>query len=281
MIEKVFSVIRLKMKLLEVAKEAVFKSGDILVKNYGKLSPDDIDEKAINDFVTRVDMESEECIKDTIWKHFPDHDILAEETGLHEKSENYRWIVDPLDGTRNYMKGFPVFAVSIAVEFNRTIIVGAVYDPLRKELYWAEKGKGAYLNNRRIYVSKTNKLRNALIGTGFPFRAKEHLDMYLRSFKSVFINVSGIRRLGSAALDLCYTARGLLDGFWEFFLAPWDVAAGTLIIEEAGGIVSDIWGTNLHIKTGHIVGGNSLIQPPLQKIIENSVPEFKKHASTG
>lgn len=269
------------MNFVDVAKEAVLKGGEILIKNYGKLNPEDIDEKAVNDFVTRVDMESEECIKELIWKHFPDHDILGEESGLHEKSENYRWIVDPLDGTRNYMKGFPVFAVSVAVEFNGKIIAGAVYDPLRKELYWAERGKGAYLNNTRIFVSKTTELKDALVGTGFPFRRKEFIDIYLKTFKAVFLKVSGVRRLGSAALDLCYTARGSLDGFWELFLSPWDVAAGTLIIEEAQGKVTDIWGTDLHIKTGHIVGGNPIIQPALQKIIESSIPEFREHATTG
>lgn len=263
------------MNLIEKVKESVLLGGEVLLKYFGKLTKKDIEEKSENDLVTIADTESEEVIKKFIWRHFPDHDILAEESGFFEKKEAYRWIIDPLDGTRNFTKGLPVFAVSVAVEFNGTLIAGAVYDPVRKELYWAERNKGSFLNGEKIHVSSTRMLPEALIGTGFPFKAKQYIDTYLKSFRAVFMAVSGVRRLGAASLDLCYTARGLFDGFWELFLSPWDIAAGTLIIEEAGGIVTDIWGAKNHMKTGHIVGANPHIHPHLQKILEESLAELK------
>jgi myo-inositol-1(or 4)-monophosphatase len=263
------------MELIEMVKECVLIGGRIILQHFGNLLASEIEEKAKNDLVTIADRESEEAIKEYIWKHFPDHDILAEESGLFERKESYRWIIDPLDGTRNYTKGLPVFAVSVAVEFNGELIAGAVYDPIKKELFWAEKGKGAFVNNERIRVSSTTNISEALIGTGFPFKAKEYIDVYLQSFREVFIAVSGVRRLGAASLDLCYTARGIFDGFWELFLSPWDVAAGALIIKEAGGIVSDVWGKDEYLRNGHIVGANPYIYSQLQKILENSLKDLK------
>lgn len=262
------------MELIERVKECVLLGGKVVLNHFGNLLSSEIEEKAKNDLVTIADRESEEAIKEYIWKHFSDHDILAEESGAFEKKENYRWIIDPLDGTRNYTKKLPVFAVSVAVEFNGELLAGAVYDPIKKEIYWAEKGKGAFVNNERMCVSSTKILSEALIGTGFPFKAKDHIEIYLKSFKEVFIAVSGVRRLGAASLDLCYTARGIFDGFWELFLSPWDVAAGSLIIKESGGIVTDIWGEENYLTNGHIVGANPYIYPGLQKILENSLKEL-------
>ncbi len=263
------------MELIDKVKECVLLGGKITLQHFGNLLASEIEEKAINDLVTVADRESEEAIKEYIWKHFPDHDILAEESGTFDRKENYRWIIDPLDGTRNYTKKLPVFAVSVAVEFDGELVAGAVYDPIRKELYWAEKGKGAFLNNEKISVSTTKELSDALIGTGFPFKAKDYIDLYLKSFREIFIYVSGVRRLGAASLDLCYTAKGIFDGFWELFLSHWDVAAGALIIKEAGGIVTDIWGGDEYLINGHIVGANPYIYPKLQKILEESLKDLR------
>jgi myo-inositol-1(or 4)-monophosphatase len=172
--------------------------------------------------------------------------------------ETYRWIIDPLDGTTNYIHGYPVFSISIALEYKEEIIVGVILDPLRNELFWTEKGTGAYLNCLPIEVSKMN-VGESLVATGFPFRSKEMVDTYLKLFKNIFLKVSDLRRAGSAALDLAYVACGRCDGFFELGLSPWDVAAGSLLMKEAGGIVTDLGGGNDYIWTGNIVAGNPLV----------------------
>jgi myo-inositol-1(or 4)-monophosphatase len=212
-----------------------------------------------------VDTESEEAIIDTIRAACPDHHFLAEESLKEEVRDGYRWIIDPLDGTTNFIHGYPVFAVSIALESEGEVILGVVLDPLRDELFTAESGRGAFLNGRPIRVSGIQALEGALITTGFPFRQKSLLDPYLEAFRRIFLRVSGIRRAGSAALDLAHLAAGRCDGFFELGLSPWDMAAGCLMIREAGGVVSDFGGGGEYVKTGNIVAGTPVTHPELLK----------------
>jgi len=247
--------------LLETAIEAAQQAGKLICANRGTLSAGDISLKQAFDFATRVDTESEQIIINSIRGRFPGHHFLAEES-LHEtETEDYRWIVDPLDGTTNYIHGFPFSAVSIALQYKREIIVGVVFDPFRNELFTAVKGEGAFLNGNKIAVSNTSRMENSLIATGFPFKRKALIDHYLTLFKNIFLEVSDIRRAGSAALDLAYVACGRFDGFFEIGLAPWDCAAGSLLIEEAGGISTNFGGGEDCLSTGNIVAGNHLTHP--------------------
>lgn len=230
-------------------------AGDHILKNLGQISKDDINTKQASDFVTRVDKESEELILRTIRQKFPGHHFLAEESARDTDREEYRWIIDPLDGTTNFIHQYPVFAVSIALEFRKEMLLGVVYDPLRNEVFTAEKGKGAFLNGRPIRVSAVSTLTHSLVTTGFPFRRKELIDPYLQLFKNVFHRVSDIRRAGSAALDLAHLAAGRCDCFFEIGLGPWDIAAGSILITEAGGIVTDFGGGGDYLSTGNIVCG--------------------------
>lgn len=219
------------------------------------------------DFVTEVDHRSEEAIVKLIKARHPDHKILAEESGGQRDESGYLWIVDPLDGTKNYIHGVPMFAVSVALKQDENLLAGAVLDPVRKELFYAEKGKGAFLNSKPITVSKTQDFSQCLLATGFPFRAKHLTDQYFDAFKELFQQVSDFRRAGAAALDLAYIASGRIDGFWEITLNPWDIAAGALLIEEAGGKVSDLWGGSTHLQRGHIVASNGVIHERITKVV--------------
>jgi len=235
-----------------------------------------IDIKSANDFVTEVDRRSQETIVNLILKRYPHHAILAEETGGGVEGREFRWIIDPLDGTNNFIHGFPVFAVSVAVEqyypeldgFGE-ILCGAVVNPLNRQVYHAEAGKGAYLDGKRINVSGRVNLSECLAATGFPFREKEYLDEFLRIFKRVFNSVSGIRRAGAAALDLCWIADGSLDCFWEKGLSPWDMAAGALLIREAGGKITDFNGENRFLETGNIVACTPAVHEQMLKFISS------------
>lgn len=253
-------------------KKAIYAGGEILLSNLGKLSQKDIDTKAKNDFVTKVDRKSEECIVEILSHKTPEFDILTEETPPGKMKGEYRWIIDPLDGTTNYIHSFPFFSISIALEKNSEIVLGMVYDPLRKELFFAEKGQGAFLNDEKISVSKKRVLNECFLATGFPFKAHNYIDVYLKIFREMFMKSSGIRRAGSAVLDLCYTACGRFDGFWEMKLSPWDVAAGSLLIEEAGGRVTDWNGERDYIYTGNIVGSNGNIHSEMLAIIKQKFP---------
>ncbi len=253
---------------LKTAVSAARLAGDIILKNLGHLSTSDIQTKQAFDFVTKVDRWSEAVILSTIREKFPSHTFLAEETLKQEETDNYRWIIDPLDGTTNYIHSYPMFSVSIALEYKRQIIVGVVFDPLKDELFHAVKGKGALLNNRRITVSGIELLERSLIATGFPFRAKEMIGLYLTAFREIFEKVSDIRRAGSAAIDLAYVAAGRFEGFFELKLSPWDIAAGSLLISEAGGIITDFGGGSDYLSTGNVVAGNKYIQPEILKEIK-------------
>ncbi|MEW6409733.1 MAG: inositol monophosphatase family protein [Nitrospirota bacterium] len=253
---------------LSTAIKAAKVAGNIILSNLGKISKNDIGLKQASDFVTRIDKESEYAIIRIIKEKFPDHYFLAEESSRDTDTGTYLWIIDPLDGTTNYIHGFPVFAVSVALQHKDEIITGVIFDPLKNELFTAEKGKGAFLNGQPIKVSAVTALQNSLITTGFPFRKKNLIDEYLKLFKNILHKVSDLRRAGAAALDLAYVACGRCEAFFELGLSPWDVAAGSLIIKEAGGIVTDFSGGTEYLSTGNIVAGNPVIHKEILKEVK-------------
>ncbi|HVN98752.1 MAG TPA: inositol monophosphatase family protein [Steroidobacteraceae bacterium] len=227
--------------LLNIAVRAARRAGEVIARSIPRLEGIEIHAKDRHDYVTEVDRAAEQEIIGIIRQHYPAHAILAEESGASGENEA-RWIIDPLDGTTNFLHGFPVYAVSIACEVRGRLEVATVYDVLRQELFTATRGVGAQLDNRKIRVSKRRSLDGALLATGFPFRANVDLDNYLQMLRVVMPQVAGVRRPGSAALDLAYVAAGRVDGFWELGLQPWDTAAGALLITEAGGHISRING---------------------------------------
>ena len=257
--------------LLNVAVMAARRAGAVLGRNFNKRDKLTVEKKGHNDFVSSADLAAEAAIIEVIHKHYPDHAIHAEESGISGESDHV-WIIDPLDGTTNYLHGFPVFAISIGLQINGRLEHAVVYDPMREELFTASKGEGAQLDGRKIRVSGNKDLDRALIGTGFPFRqADSEMGPYLEMLGKVVKNTSGVRRPGAAALDLCYVAVGRLDAFWETGLQPWDLAAGTLIIREAGGIVSALDGGENHLETGHVLAGTPRIYRGLAKLCAKEI----------
>jgi len=221
--------------LLEVAKSAALVGGQVLKENFGKVRKDHIEEKGEKDFVSYVDKTSEEKIKELILKFFPDHSVVGEEGGEEGKESPYKWFIDPLDGTKNYINGFPIFAVSVGLFYEGKPVVGAVYLPYYDSLYWAAEGLGAFKNGERIRVRNNDSLKHAGVLYGFPSRSRRNISLYLDLFKEVFHEVGSMRRPGAAAVDLCMVAEGVFDGMMEFEMKPWDVAAGLVILQEAGG----------------------------------------------
>jgi len=219
------------------------------------------------DLVTQMDTLSEQSIVTNIKTHFPDHQILAEEGNNHESDSPYRWVIDPLDGTTNYAHRFPCFCVSIAVEYEGSIAMGVIYDPIRKELFFAEKGKGATLNRQPLSVSSRPILKESLLVTGFAYNLRDNPNNNLNHFSRLLMKAQGIRRLGSAALDLCYVAAGRLDGFWELNLKPWDTAAGFLILTEAGGSVTNFAGEPFSIDQREILATNGKIHQEMVDVL--------------
>jgi len=261
--------------MIEIARQAALEAGAFLLEQYGRVSEKDIRRKTQNDFISFVDEHSEQIIVETIRSRFPTHAFLAEESGQSEDKNAYRWIIDPLDGTTNYLSGVPVFAVSIALEYEQELILGIVYDPIRQELFEAQKGQGAQLNNNPIKVSKKQLMSESLIATGFPFKTKQFLNSYLQAFEQIFSQSIGMRRLGAAAIDLAYVAAGRFDGFWEIGLQPWDVAAGALLVREAGGAITDFWGSNDFMFNHYMLASNGLIQSEMQEILKLHFPVNK------
>jgi myo-inositol-1(or 4)-monophosphatase len=248
--------------LLNIGVRAARRAGDLIVRSMSRLDSVKIDTKGRNDFVSDIDRQAEADIIATIRRAHPDHAFLAEESGRTGESE-YVWIIDPLDGTTNFLHGFPTFAVSIAVEHRGRLQHAVVYDPLRQELFTASRGDGAQLDGKKIRVSTQRGLEGSLIGTGFPYRmAAAHIDDYLAILKVVMNIAAGVRRPGAASLDLAYVAAGRMDGFWEFGLAPWDTAAGTLLIQEAGGRVGKPTGDEYSLGP-NIVAGNPKVYEEL------------------
>ena len=252
--------------LLNIAVRAARRAADVIVRSLNRLDSLEVTSKGRNDFVTEIDRTAEAEIIQIIRRAYPDHAFLGEESGASGDSP-FQWIIDPLDGTTNFLHGFPQFAVSIACSIRGRIEHGVVYDPMRQEIFTASRGEGAQLENRRIRVTQQRGLEGALIGTGFPYRANtDHIDAYMAMLREVMLSTAGVRRPGSAALDLAYVAAGRTDGFFEIGLGPWDTAAGSLLIEEAGGIVSTLSGDEYR-QGGHIVAGAPRVHAALLQLL--------------
>ena len=260
--------------LVETAAAAARAGGEVALASWRNVPPGEISEKRKNDFVTRVDRESEERIVARIRESFPSDGFLGEEGGRREAAPGSRtWIIDPLDGTSNYISGFPFWSVSIAAKEGTQMVAAAVWDPLRGEMYTAERGSGAFRNGERIRVTDRPGLDGAFLATGFPFRSRDKIDPYLSVFRELFLHARAIRRAGSAALDLSMVAAGVFDGFFEFRLSPWDIAAGALLIEEAGGKLTDFSGGNRFWEHGNIIAGSSAVADGILKALEGIVSE--------
>ena len=254
--------------MLNIATGAARDAGNIILRNIDKLDRIKVEVKAQNDFVTQVDRKAEEVIIEALHKAYPDHGILGEETGTFNENSEYKWIIDPLDGTTNFLHGFPQYAVSIGLQHKGRMEVAVVFDPIKNELFTAARGEGAQLNGKRIRATEHKGIKGSLLGTGFPFKHPQHLDTFVETFKAVHPQAAGIRRAGSAALDLAYVAAGRLDGFWEIGLSPWDMAAGVLLVREAGGIVTDFSGDGNYLQTGNVVAAANKVFPALFEAIK-------------
>jgi len=253
--------------MLTIAVKAARRAGHIISRASLDLSQLTVSSKQQSDYVTEVDRAAEAAILEIIREAYPSHAILAEESGSLGPESEYQWIIDPLDGTTNFIHGFPQYAISIALAHKGVLNQAVVYDTNRNELFTASKGGGAFLNEKRLRVSKRVRLAEALIGTGFPYRSFKHIDVYLKIFRDLTEKTSGLRRPGAAALDLAYVAAGRLDGFWEFGLSPWDMAAGALLITEAGGLVGDLSGEADYLTGGNIVAGTPKIFGALLQVL--------------
>ena len=258
--------------MLNTAIKAARRAATVIVRHLDQLERLAIETKGRNDFVSEVDRQAEAEIVRVILGAYPNHAILAEESG-HQAGNEYLWLIDPLDGTTNYLHGYPHFAVSIALKRADKLEQAVVFDPLRNELFTATRGQGAQLNERRMRVSRIADLRFALLGTGFPFRAEKHLEIWIDTFRALLTQSSGVRRAGSAALDLAHVACGRLDGFWEIGLSPWDIAAGALLIEEAGGLIADFSGRQEFLKTGNVIAGNPHLHSKIASLIQPHLPD--------
>lgn len=258
--------------IVNIAINAARSAGNIIMHAVDRLDTIRITEKYPNDFVTETDQQAEREIITIIRKAHPHHAILGEESG-EISGKDYTWIIDPIDGTRNFIHGFPQFAVSIGIRYKEKIVHGVIYDPIRQELFTASRGKGAYLNDRRIRVSKRTQLRECLLGTGFPYRHSTPLvTAYLNILKTLLPLCGDVRRAGAAVLDLAYVAASRLDGFWEFGLKPWDIAAGALLIKEAGGLICDVNGGEDYFQNGNIIAGNPKI---IKLLLKHIAPTMK------
>jgi len=256
--------------MLNIAVRAARSAGEIILRSADKASHLAVDSKGKNDFATEIDRLAEKEIISIIKAAYPEHSILAEESGEHAGND-FVWVIDPLDGTTNFIHGFPQYAVSIALKYKDRIEIGVVYDPQRDELFTAKRGGGAMLNNRRLRVTALTSMKGALIGTGFPFKVPQHLDAYLNMFRAITIDSAGIRRAGSAALDLAYLAAGRLDAFWEIELKEWDMAAGILLVKEAGGVATDFSFKDNYLASGNLIAGSPRMHQLMYQLIEPHV----------
>jgi myo-inositol-1(or 4)-monophosphatase len=268
--------------MLNIAVKAARTAGAIINRASMDVDTLKVNTKAPNDFVTEVDQAAEQAIIETLLTAYPGHGILAEESGRAHgaKHSDFVWIIDPLDGTTNFIHGFPVYCVSIALAFRGKVEQAVVYDPTRNDLFIASKGRGAFLNDKRLRVSKRTRLADSLIGTGFPFRKGDNISRYLKMFEAVLPHCAGVRRPGSAALDLCYVAAGYTDGFFETGLSPWDIAAGSLLVTEAGGLIGNFTGEADFLHQREVVAGTpkvygQLVQllAPYTRVIAEDEPE--------
>ncbi len=258
---------------IEIATEAARRGAAILLGHWQQIGKTDAHVKSRNDWVSAADRESEKAIVDCIHQLSPGDAILAEETGATAGRSDRTWVIDPLDGTSNYLQHFPVWSISIGLRRGPEAVVGVVYEPLRDLFFTAERGAGAFRNGSRMRVSDQETVEGSFLATGFPFRAQEYVDIYVAIFRDVIRVAKGVRRAGSAAIDLAYTAAGIFDGFFELHLSPWDVAAGSLLITEAGGVISDFSGGNRWFERGNIIGAPRGVQQELLRLIGHHVTE--------
>lgn len=263
--------------LINIAVNAARTAGNTIIRALQRLDKIQVAEKAPNDYVTEIDQLAEREIISIIQRAYPHHGILAEESGETDNTSDYLWIIDPIDGTRNFIRGFPQFAVSIAVSHKGKIEHGIIYDPVRQELFSASRGKGAQLNERRLRVSKTKSLADAVLGTGFPcHHSPKATTAQMNSLQAIIPLSSAIRCAGATTLDLAYVAAGRLDGFWESSLKPWDLAAGILLVKEAGGLVCDFKGAEDYLKSGNVIASNPKV---LKLLLQQIRPQYDTHSS--
>ena len=255
--------------MLNIAIKAARAAGSIINRAALDLEVLKVGSKGPNDFVTEVDQAAEQAIIDILLEAYPGHGILAEESGRSQGSKNseFTWIIDPLDGTTNFVHGFPVYAVSIALAHRNVVQQAVVYDPTRNDMFYASRGRGSFVNDRRLRVSRRTRLSDSLVGTGFPFRKGDNFKRYVKMFEEIMQSCAGLRRPGAAALDLCYVAAGYYDGFFETGLNPWDVAAGSLIITEAGGLIGNFTGEADYLYQREVVAGNPKVYGQLVQIL--------------
>jgi myo-inositol-1(or 4)-monophosphatase len=263
--------------ILNVMGNAALKAARGLIRDFGEVEHLQVSVKGTGEFVSTADLKAERTLKAELRKARPGYAMLFEEGGAEPGSDaRHRWIVDPLDGTTNFLHGIPHFAISIALERDDEIVAGVVYEPIRDEMYWAEKGAGAYVNDRRLRVSGRRQLAEAVIGTGMPYGDRADDRAYMATLAGVMAATSGVRRMGAAALDLAYVAAGRYEGFWEFGLSPWDMAAGILLIREAGGYVSDMAGGHGMMASGDVLAANDHLHLPLAAVIKEAVRGSRK-----
>jgi myo-inositol-1(or 4)-monophosphatase len=268
---------RVMHPMLTTAVKAARRAGSIINRGARDIDLLQVTAKGPKDFVSEVDRAAEAAIVQILHAAYPDHAILAEEGTARDANADaeHLWIIDPLDGTTNFLHGFPQYCVSIALQHRGHIAQAVVYDPVHNDLFTATRGRGAFLNDRRMRVSKRQHLRDSLIGTGFPYREGDGLDLYVRMMRTMMIETAGIRRPGAAALDLAYVAAGYYDGFWEIGLNPWDVAAGSLLIAEAGGLVGDLSGEGDYLYGGQVIAANPRVFAQMVKLLSPFAKEIK------
>ncbi len=262
-------------KILQTAREAALAAGKMLLASQKTLKASQVETKSTNDYVTHLDRASEKLIVERIRKRFPSHAILGEEGGF-TPGAGPRWVIDPLDGTTNYIRRVPFFCVSIGVVDEKGPLAGVVYDPTRKELFSAERGRGAFLNGRRMRVSKVRRLGESVLSTAVPYKARKRFDPYVKCLSEMALKSSGIRRSGSAAIDLAYVACGRFDGFWALNQGAWDVAAGACLVREAGGTITDLRGGLLYFETGDLLASNGSVQTELLTLVRRAFKSTAK-----
>lgn len=261
--------------MLTIAVRAAREAGRVLTRSYNRLDTLTVTDKGKNEFVSEVDRNAEQAIIEVLREKYPNHAILAEESGRHAGND-YQWIIDPLDGTTNYLHGFPQFSISIALKVKGRLEVGVVYDPIKEEMFTTSRGDGALLNDHKLRVTNRKGLAGALLGTGIPYRDFRYTENYMGMLRDLIKDTAGIRRPGSAALDFAYVAAGRIDGFWELGLAQWDFAAGALLVREAGGVVTDIGGGERYMETGNVITGGLKVHNAMLRCIRPHLDDSLK-----